>query len=88
MAERYADDTQMRAWFGASFRGSARFAHRQLLDFAALRGRLMSSSYAPQAGDPRHEPMLHALRQLFDSSAADGTISFDYDTRIFVGQRT
>jgi hypothetical protein len=47
----------------------------------------MSSSYAPQAGDPRHEPMLHALRQLFDNSAANGTISFDYDTRIFVGQR-
>jgi SAM-dependent methyltransferase len=86
VAERYADDAQMHDWFGASFRGSARFAHRQLLDFAALRGRLMSSSYAPQAGDPRHEPMLHALRQLFDSSAADGTISFDYDTRIFVGQ--
>ncbi len=87
VAERYANDVQMHAWFGASFRGSAHFAHHQLLDFAALRGRLMSSSYAPQPGDPRHEPMVRALRQLFDSRAADGKISFDYDTRIFVGQR-
>lgn len=83
----YADDAQMHEWFGASFRGSAHLAHCQLLDFAALRGRLMSSSYAPRAGDPRHAPMLRALRQLFDSSAVDGKISFDYDTRIFVGQR-
>ena len=85
VAERYADDARMRAWFGDGYRGSASFEHSQRLDFEALRGRLMSSSYAPQAGHPRHEPMLHALRELFDASAAHGTISFDYDTRIFAG---
>lgn len=91
VAERYADDEKMRAWFGAGYRGSASFKHGQRLDFAALQGRLMSSSYAPQAGDPRHEPMLRALRELFDdcaeqgTSAERGTISFDYDTRIFAG---
>ena len=85
VAERYADDARMRAWFGTGFRGSARFEHAQQLDFEALRGRLMSSSYAPKAGDPRHEPMLRALRELFDSCAENGTVSFDYDTRIFAG---
>ncbi|HTM28140.1 MAG TPA: SAM-dependent methyltransferase, partial [Rhodanobacter sp.] len=35
---------------------------------------------------PQHEPMLRALRELFDSCAEDGTVSFDYDTRIFAGQ--
>jgi hypothetical protein len=29
--------------------------------------------------------MLQALRELFDSCAEHGTISFDYDTRIFAG---
>ena len=85
VAERYTDDARMRAWFGAGFRGSASFEHAQRLDFEALRGRLMSSSYAPQAGHPRHEPMLHALRELFDRCAEHGTVSFDYDTRIFAG---
>ena len=85
VAERYADDARMRAWFGDGFRGAARFEHAQRLDFEALRGRLMSSSYAPKAGHPRHEPMLHALRELFDSCAENGTVSFDYDTRIFAG---
>ena len=85
VAERYADDARMRAWFGDGFRGAARFEHAQRLDFEALRGRLMSSSYAPKAGHPRHEPMLRALRELFDSCAENGTVSFDYDTRIFAG---
>jgi ubiquinone/menaquinone biosynthesis C-methylase UbiE len=85
VAERYTDDERMRAWFGAGFCGSARFEHAQRLDFEALRGRLMSSSYAPQAGHPQHEPMLRALRELFDSCAEQGTVSFDYDTRIFAG---
>jgi SAM-dependent methyltransferase len=85
VAERYADDAAMRHWFGAGWRGMASFAHGQLLDFDALRGRLLSSSYVPRAGHPRHEPMLVALRKLFDATQVDGRISFDYDTRIFVG---
>ncbi len=85
VAERYADDARMRAWFGASFRGSAYFDHTQSLDYSALRGRLMSSSYAPQAGHLQHDPMLRALRELFDRCAGQGTVGFDYDTRIFVG---
>lgn len=86
VAERYADDDTMRAWFGAGWRGTARFEHRQLLDFDALRGRLMSSSYAPKPGHPQHEPMLAALRELFDRCQQDGRVSFDYDTRIIVGE--
>lgn len=86
VAERYADDARMRDWFGAGLRGSASFKHSQQLDFEALRGRLMSSSYAPKPGHPQHAPMLHALRDLFDSCALGGTVSFDYDTRIFAGQ--
>jgi SAM-dependent methyltransferase len=86
VAERYADDVRMRAWFGDGFRGSASFEHAQRLDFESLHGRLMSSSYAPQAGHPQHEPMLRALHELFDNCAENGTVSFDYDTRIFAGQ--
>jgi SAM-dependent methyltransferase len=87
VAERYADEAWMRAWFGAGFRGTASFEHGQRLDFDALRGRLMSSSYAPRAGHPNHEPMLAALRELFDACAGeDGLIGFDYDTRVYVGE--
>ncbi|RXR07063.1 class I SAM-dependent methyltransferase [Pseudoxanthomonas composti] len=85
VAERYNDDASMEAWFGGGLRGTARFDHGQQLDLEALRGRLLSSSYAPQAGHPQHAPMLEALRKLFDATARDGTVSFDYDTRVFAG---
>lgn len=85
VAERYADEPRMRAWFGDGFRGTARFDHGQKLDFDALKGRLMSSSYAPQPGHPQHAPMLDALRKLFDATAVDGRIDFTYDTRVYVG---
>ncbi len=86
VAERYADDAGMQAWFGTGLRGMARFDHRQRLDFDGLRGRLLSSSYTPGVGDPGRETMLHALRELFDATAVDGSVSMDYDTRIFVGE--
>lgn len=85
VAERYGDEPQMRAWFDIGYLGMGRFDHGQLLDFDRLRGRLMSSSYAPRAGHPQHEPMMRALRGLFDRCAVDGRISFDYDTVIYVG---
>lgn len=85
VAERHADDAQMRAWFGAGLRGTARFEHRQRLDFDGLRGRLLSSSYTPRPGHPGHAPMMHALRELFAATAVDGVVAMDYDTRIFAG---
>lgn len=85
VAERYADEPRMRAWFGDGFRGTASFDHGQKLDFDALKGRLMSSSYAPAPGHPQHAPMLAALRTLFDATAVNGRIDFTYDTRAYVG---
>jgi SAM-dependent methyltransferase len=85
VAERYADDDRMIAWFGAGFRGAASFEHGQRLDWEGLAGRTLSSSYAPRSGHPGHEAMLAALRELFEATQIGGTVSIDYDTRIFVG---
>ncbi|MEN5204234.1 class I SAM-dependent methyltransferase [Stenotrophomonas sp. TWI700] len=85
VAERYQDDDTMRAWFGEGLRGMARLPNVQRMDYDGLRGRLLSSSYAPQTGHPRHAAMLDALQQLFDAHAVDGQIAFEYQTRAFVG---
>ncbi len=85
VAERYQDDDTMRAWFGAGLRGMVSLPNVQRMDLDGLRGRLLSSSYAPQPGHPRHAPMLDALQQLFDAHALDGQIAFEYQTRAFVG---
>lgn len=85
VAERYQTDAQMRDWFGGGLQAVASFANVQMLDFDALKGRLMSSSYAPAADHPRHLPMLDALRCLFDTHADHGRVAFEYQTRAFLG---
>jgi SAM-dependent methyltransferase len=85
VAERYQDDAAMQRWFGSGLRGTAQFPNCQRIDFDGLRGRLLSSSYAPQVGHPQHAAMLAALRDLFDVSAVDGRVDFEYRTRVFVG---
>lgn len=88
VAERYQSDEQMRDWFGTGLRGIASFANVQHLDFDGLQGRLLSSSYAPQPGHPRHAAMLDALHQLFDDHAVDGKVAVEYQTRAFAGTLT
>jgi SAM-dependent methyltransferase len=59
--------------------------NRQVFDFEGLRGRVLSSSYTPAAGEPRHEEMLRALRDVFDAHAEGGTVAFEYETRVYLG---
>ncbi|WP_322029898.1 class I SAM-dependent methyltransferase [Paraburkholderia sp. J76] len=85
VAESYPDSAAMADWFGEGFEHQTVFPNAQLLDFDGLRGRLMSSSYAPRAGDERHEPMLAALHELFETTQKDGTVNFAYETRVYAG---
>lgn len=61
------------------------FSMRQEFDYAGLEGRLLSSSYAPGLGHPRHATMLKELRRLFDQHAQGGLVAFDYKTRVYFG---
>jgi ubiquinone/menaquinone biosynthesis C-methylase UbiE len=58
----------------------------QDLDYPAFEGRLLSSSYAPQAGHPSHAPMLVELRRIFDSYQSGGKVRMEYDTKLYFGQ--
>jgi SAM-dependent methyltransferase len=58
--------------------------NQQELDFDGLRGRLLSSSYVPKAGE-KHEAMMRELPHLFSSHAENGRVTLEYDTKIFYG---
>ncbi len=73
------------AFFGGPVH-EAFFEYVQVFDFEGVKGRLLSSSYAPEAGSPQHEPMLAELRRLFGQYQQDGRVSFEYDTHLFYGQ--
>jgi len=59
----------------------------QQLDFEGLRGRLLSSSYAPREG-PAAEIMLQALPNLFHQYAKNGRVTLEYQTKIYSGHLT
>lgn len=62
------------------------FPWRQEFDYSGLEGRLLSSSYSPEAGDSRYEPMLRELRAIFEAHQEAGKVAFEYDTRVFYGR--
>lgn len=63
-----------------------RFDNHQTFDFEALQGRLLSSSYAPEAGHPNFKPMLAELRRIFEAYQENGEVRFEYDTQVYFGQ--
>jgi SAM-dependent methyltransferase len=62
------------------------FDNQQHFDFEGVKGRLMSSSYAPEVGQPNHAPMMAELADIFQRYQANGEIVFEYDTRVNYGQ--
>jgi SAM-dependent methyltransferase len=62
-------------------------ATQQRFDLEGLRGRLLSSSYAPREG-PKADAMLLELPKLFADYQEDGLVTLDYHTRIYFGHLT
>jgi SAM-dependent methyltransferase len=62
------------------------FETRQVFDYAGLEGRLLSSSYVPEADHPNHAPMLAELRAIFSAHQEDGAVRLDYDTKVYFGR--
>ncbi len=57
----------------------------QSFDFGSLKGRLLSASYTPAPDHADFEAMLAALGEIFRQHERDGTVTVEYETRIFYG---
>jgi len=62
------------------------FPNHQDFDWTGLRGRLLSSSYAPLPGAPQFEPMMAELERLFQTYQRDGQVKVTYETKVYAGQ--
>jgi SAM-dependent methyltransferase len=77
-----ANPGTMREFLGAAMEVGT-FANQQVLDFEGLRGRLMSSSYAPEPGSPDYEPMIGILREVFARHERGGHVTMPYSTLVY-----
>jgi len=80
------DAAVIASFFGRGGFNRATFPNNQVFDLAGLQGRLMSSSYAPEAGHPKHAPMLEELSAIFHRYQSNGCVVFKYDTLVYFGQ--
>jgi len=79
------DAAALSSFFDGSYQTHV-FEYEQCFDFDGLKGRLLSCSYAPAPGHPRHEAMVMELRRLFDRHQVEGRVVFLYDTKLYLGQ--
>ncbi|SFI49660.1 Methyltransferase domain-containing protein [Paenibacillus sp. UNC496MF] len=86
MTHKNIASADLAAFFREGTMREARFGMSQAFDYEGLKGRLLSSSYSPMPGHPNHEPMLAALRRLFDETNEDGRVAFDYETEVYWGE--
>lgn len=61
------------------------FSYVQRFDFDGLKGRLLSSSYVPESGQPKHDSMLMALKRIFETHKRNGQVAFEYETHVYYG---
>ena len=83
---KHTDAKEIGPFFGASGYERSGFSNRQIFDREGLKGRLLSSSYAPEPGHPGHVPMLEALNALFCEYQSNGSVVFECDTIVYYGQ--
>ena len=61
------------------------FPNFQIFNFEELKGRLLSSSYAPVSGHPGYIPLIKELEKIFNQNEIDGKVKFEYDTELYFG---
>jgi hypothetical protein len=83
---RQVDADVLRSFYGSTAFQLKTLGNRQIFGFEGLKSRLLSSSYAPEAGHPNYQPMLEELRRIFEAHQIDGRVSFDYDTQVYYGR--
>ena len=62
------------------------FENHSVYDCEGLKGRVLSSGSAPEAGYPRFREMIEAPEALFRTHQVDGTITIEQETRVYYGQ--
>lgn len=78
-------EAELASFFGGPYE-RALFENVQELDHDGLRARLLSSSYVPAKGAPRHDAMLAALDGLHAKHQQDGTVDMEYDLHVYASR--
>lgn len=77
---------QIQAFFGPRPVQFFTFPHPQFLDKESLLGRVLSSSYVPNVGEPGNAEVMSAVTDLFDRYQTNRHVRMEYETRLYWGR--
>jgi hypothetical protein len=84
--ESYPESGSMQDFFAGGPVSQRHVPNQQILDWEGLAGRLRSSSYAPQQGQPNYAPMMAELEELFRANQQNGQVRMEYSTHVYFGR--
>lgn len=79
-------DTEFKIFFKNGVFSKVIFCNEQRFDFDGLKGRLLSSSYAPIPGEHNYETLIMELKKLFNKYEVHGKVLFEYETEGYTGE--
>ncbi|MEO8147373.1 MAG: class I SAM-dependent methyltransferase [Bacteroidia bacterium] len=80
------DEKIFNSFFGEGNYKMKSFENFQRHDYAALEGRLLSSSYVPDESHHNYQPMLNSLKELFIHYQQNNMVTIEYDTIVYYGK--
>ena len=81
---RRVTESVMRDFFLSGTMVVRRYTNEQVFDLAGVKGRVMSSSYAPASGE-KHAGMMLELEAIFAAHQQAGHVRFVYETVVYEG---
>ena len=83
---RRIDSAEIARFFEHDSWRTVSFPNHQDFNWDGIRGRLLSSSYAPLPGSPQYAPMMEELEGIFTKFQQDGQVKLIYETKMYVGR--
>jgi ubiquinone/menaquinone biosynthesis C-methylase UbiE len=83
---KYMNDERVSTFFEPQYYIKQSFSNKQVFDFEALKGRLLSSSYVPEENDLNYAAMIVALKNIFTTFNQNNAVEFNYETKVYLGK--
>ncbi|HWB27497.1 MAG TPA: class I SAM-dependent methyltransferase [Chitinophagaceae bacterium] len=82
-ATRMLKENDIASFFEPGHVKYACFPHYQRLDYEALKGQLLSTSYVPQEGK-KHDEMIEMLESLFSRYVENELVKIEYEAKVYL----
>ncbi len=82
-ATKNVNDESVKAFYNPMEMKIQQFDNMQMLDFDALKGQLLSSSYIPLPGHVTYNDMITDLAKLFVDYNKNGFVKMEYETKLY-----